>query len=104
MEDIRSRGARVIIGDFYAISARHIICEAYHLDMTQEYGYVWFLPGWFDDEWYDIDKLRNKSRDKERQEMNQGDNSTGEGDKPAPEAPSLPDCTTDQMVGSTFHF
>ena len=26
--------------------------------MTQSNGYVWFLPGWFKDRWYDIDYLR----------------------------------------------
>ena len=32
--------------------------QAYTLGMTQANGYVWFLPGWFKDRWYDIDYLR----------------------------------------------
>jgi hypothetical protein len=27
--------------------------------MTQEQGYVWFLPGWYRENWYDIDHLRS---------------------------------------------
>ena len=26
--------------------------------MTQKQGYVWFLPGWYADDWYDLDMLR----------------------------------------------
>ena len=58
MQDLRDRGAKIIIGEFYASSARLIMCEAYNAKMTQKQGYVWFLPGWFDDKWYDIDGLR----------------------------------------------
>ena len=25
-------------------------------------GYVWFLPGWFKEDWYDIDKLQEKEK------------------------------------------
>ena len=34
------------------------MCEAYKAGMTQREGYVWLLPGWFEDNWYDIDGLR----------------------------------------------
>jgi len=26
--------------------------------MTQRNGFVWFLPGWFRADWYDVDELR----------------------------------------------
>ena len=64
LQDLKDRGAKIIIGEFYASSARLIMCEAYKAKMTQEQGYVWFLPGWFDDGWYDIDgfrKMKNKT-------------------------------------------
>ena len=31
-----------------------------HLWLAQ--GYVWFLPGWFKEDWYDIDKLQEKEK------------------------------------------
>ena len=44
-------------------AARHIMCEAYKAKMTQKQGFVWFLPGWFEKDWYDIDSLaKNKRR------------------------------------------
>merc|ERR1712098_79135 len=58
LQDLKERGAKIIIGEFYASSARQIMCAAYKEKMTQKEGYVWFLPGWFDDKWYDIDQLR----------------------------------------------
>jgi len=58
LQDLKDRGAKIIIGEFYASSARLIMCEAFKAKMTQKQGYVWFLPGWFDDKWYDIDGLR----------------------------------------------
>ena len=39
-------------------AARHVMCEAYKLGMTQREGYVWFLPGWFKENWFDTDVLR----------------------------------------------
>ena len=40
------------------VPARHVMCAAYKMNMTQKEGYVWFLPGWFKERWYDIDLLR----------------------------------------------
>ena len=34
------------------------MCEAYKAKMTQSQSYVWFLPGWFNKNWYDIDSLK----------------------------------------------
>ena len=46
LQDLKERGAKIIIGEFYASSARQIMCAAYKERMTQREGYVWFLPGW----------------------------------------------------------
>jgi hypothetical protein len=34
------------------------MCQAYRMGMTQREGFVWFLPEWFQDDWYNIDKLK----------------------------------------------
>ena len=47
------------LGDRVEQSARHVICEAQRLGMTQENGFVWFLPGWFGESWFDVDNLKN---------------------------------------------
>lgn len=78
---MKERGARILIGEFYETSARHILCEAQKQGMTQAQGYVWFLPTWFQHDWYDIDTLRDDG-------MKKG--------KISPD--SLPNCTTAQMV------
>ena len=52
------RGARIIIGEFFERAARVTMCEAYKQGMTQRQGYVWFLPGWYHANWYDVDSLR----------------------------------------------
>ena len=36
------------------------MCQAWHSSMTQAQGYVWLLPGWYRDNWFDIDLLREK--------------------------------------------
>ncbi|KAG8195614.1 hypothetical protein JTE90_017911 [Oedothorax gibbosus] len=51
--------ARIIVGMFYVAAARKVICEAYKQGV---YGrqYVWFLIGWYEDDWYTyIDKSHN---------------------------------------------
>ena len=50
----------MIIADFYEPAARHIMCQAYRLDMTQAQGYVWFIPGWYREGWYDLDLMKRK--------------------------------------------
>ena len=75
LKDLKSRGARVIIGEFFEHAARSVMCEAYKLGMTQVNGFVWFLPGWYQNNWYDLDVLRSEK----------------------PNA-KFPDCTTSQMV------
>ena len=38
LKDLKERGAKVIIADFYEPAARHIMCQAYRLEMTQAQG------------------------------------------------------------------
>ena len=38
LRDLKERGAKVIIADFYEPAARHIMCQAYRLEMTQAQG------------------------------------------------------------------
>ena len=60
LEDLKVRGARIIIGDFYEDVARRVMCQAWNSSMTQAQGYVWILPGWYKDDWFNIDRLREK--------------------------------------------
>ena len=75
-------------------AARNIICEAYKQKMTQKQGYVWFLPGWYADDWYDLDMLRQDDTN----------NLTYNGDGTNIEESTLnmdtflPNCTTAEMV------
>lgn len=55
---------KIIIGDFYANKAREVMCQAYHLNMTARHGYVWFLPRWFNTDWYNMSLHIRKDRTK----------------------------------------
>jgi len=90
LEDLKERGAKVIIADFYEPAARHIMCQAYKLSMTQAQGYVWFLPGWYKEGWYDLDNLKGKPN------YNEDNTSDEEVGLTALKYP--PDCTTSQML------
>ena len=54
------------------------MCEAFKQGMTQRQGYVWFLPGWYAQDWYDVDAMRARMRGEEDEFM--------------------PNCTTSQMI------
>ncbi|XP_012229636.1 uncharacterized isoform X1 [Linepithema humile] len=55
LQDLKDKRARIIIADVYNEVARQVMCEAYKLDMTATQGYVWFLPLWLRQQWYDTD-------------------------------------------------
>ncbi|TRY61846.1 hypothetical protein TCAL_10559 [Tigriopus californicus] len=76
LKDLKERGARIIIGEFFERAARVIMCEAFKQGMTQRQGYVWFLPGWYHNDWFDVDVLREEGYDDE----------------------FMPNCTTAQMI------
>lgn len=44
-----------MIADVVDEVARQVMCEAYKLEMTAVQGYVWFLPMWLNDTWYNTD-------------------------------------------------
>ena len=68
LEDLKTRGARIILGEFYPGTALHVMCTALRLGMTQKEGYVWLLPGWFQKDWYDLDKHRVNKQNKGEKE------------------------------------
>ena len=76
--DLKERGARIIIGEFFERAGRIIMCEAFKQGMTQKQGYVWFLPGWYSHDWYDVDSLRASGRE------------------------FMPNCTTKDMIEVSF--
>ena len=46
MKDLKEKGAKVILADFYEPAARHIMCQAYKLSMTQaEVSCDWWRAG-----------------------------------------------------------
>lgn len=51
VKSLARQDARIIIGMFYGGAARKVMCEAYKQGL---YGkqYVWFLIGWYEDDWY----------------------------------------------------
>ncbi|EFA03677.1 hypothetical protein TcasGA2_TC013779 [Tribolium castaneum] len=55
LEDLKHKNARIIILDVIDSIARTVMCEAYQMKMTSADGYVWFLPTWLNETWYDTD-------------------------------------------------
>jgi gamma-aminobutyric acid type B receptor len=51
VRSLARQDARIIVGMFYKDAARKVMCEAYKQNL---YGkqYVWFLIGWYEDNWY----------------------------------------------------
>uniref|UniRef100_A0A1B0CTX3 G-protein coupled receptors family 3 profile domain-containing protein n=2 Tax=Lutzomyia longipalpis TaxID=7200 RepID=A0A1B0CTX3_LUTLO len=52
VRNLRRQDARIIVGLFYVVAARRVLCEMYK---QQLYGraYVWFFIGWYEDNWYE---------------------------------------------------
>lgn len=63
--DLRSKNVKIIIADFYMPAARAVMCEAYRQRMTSHQGYVWFLPSWYPNDWWDVDYYNSSPRPKE---------------------------------------
>ncbi|XP_025836019.1 gamma-aminobutyric acid type B receptor subunit 1 isoform X2 [Agrilus planipennis] len=51
VRNLRRQDARIIVGLFYVVAARKVLCEVYK---QQLYGrsYVWFFIGWYEDDWF----------------------------------------------------
>ena len=72
--------------------------------MTQKQGYVWFLPGWYEDRWYDIDHLKSSKNNhngtwNSTYSLFAADNKKTTIDYDTySNVGKLPDCTTEQML------
>jgi len=51
VKSLARQGARIIVGIFYGAEARKVMCEAYKQGLYGKH-YVWFLIGWYEDNWY----------------------------------------------------
>ncbi|XP_063700484.1 gamma-aminobutyric acid type B receptor subunit 1 [Culicoides brevitarsis] len=53
VRNLRRQDARIIVGLFYVVAARRVLCEVYK---QQLYGsaYVWFFIGWYEDNWFEV--------------------------------------------------
>ncbi|OUC43318.1 hypothetical protein D917_09834, partial [Trichinella nativa] len=51
VRSLKRQDARIFVGLFYEKEARKVFCEVYKQKL---YGrkYVWFLIGWYPDDWY----------------------------------------------------
>ncbi|WAR11683.1 IGF1R-like protein, partial [Mya arenaria] len=58
--DLRAQNVRVIIADFFVFAARAVMCEAWRQRMTAHEGYVWFLPAWYAEDWWDVDYYNSR--------------------------------------------
>uniref|UniRef100_A0A6G1S9V3 Gamma-aminobutyric acid type B receptor subunit 2 n=1 Tax=Aceria tosichella TaxID=561515 RepID=A0A6G1S9V3_9ACAR len=51
MDNLKRADPRIIVGMFYKQQARRVMCEAYKRGLYGE-KYVWFLIGWYEDDWW----------------------------------------------------
>ncbi|XP_032231213.2 receptor-type guanylate cyclase gcy-2-like [Nematostella vectensis] len=61
LRSLKRLNVRVIIGNLFEGLARVVVCEAYKQGMTPQNGYVWFLPFWLTDDWWNNKISFNKS-------------------------------------------
>ncbi|KAK3086705.1 hypothetical protein FSP39_022204 [Pinctada imbricata] len=64
-EDLRNQKVKIIIADLFVPAARAIMCQAYRQRMTAHEGYVWFLPSWYSNNWWDVDLHNKQTQNKE---------------------------------------
>lgn len=59
VRNLRRQDARIIVGLFYVVAARRVLCEMYKQGL---YGssYVWFFIGWYEDNWYEANLAQEK--------------------------------------------
>ncbi|KAL5289009.1 GABBR1 family protein [Megaselia abdita] len=67
VRNLRRQDARIIVGLFYVVAARRVLCEMFK---QQLYGraHVWFFIGWYEDNWYEAN-LENENISCTKEEM-----------------------------------
>ncbi|XP_012146878.1 gamma-aminobutyric acid type B receptor subunit 1 isoform X2 [Megachile rotundata] len=53
VRNLRRQDARIIVGLFYVVAARRVLCELYHQNLYGK-SYVWFFIGWYEDNWFEV--------------------------------------------------
>nr|XP_034841362.1 gamma-aminobutyric acid type B receptor subunit 1 [Maniola hyperantus] len=57
VRNLRRQDARVIVGLFYVVAARRVLCEVYKHKLYGK-SYVWFFIGWYEDNWFETNLER----------------------------------------------
>jgi len=59
VRNLDRQDARIIVGLFYVVAARRVLCEMYK---QQLYGpkFIWFFIGWYEDNWYEANLAQEK--------------------------------------------
>lgn len=53
VRNLRRQDARIIVGLFYVVAARRVLCELYRHNLYGK-SYVWFFIGWYEDNWFEV--------------------------------------------------
>ncbi|KAK2584146.1 hypothetical protein KPH14_006578 [Odynerus spinipes] len=53
VRNLRRQDARIIVGLFYVVAARRVLCELFHQNLYGK-SYVWFFIGWYEDNWFEV--------------------------------------------------
>ncbi|PSN34239.1 Gamma-aminobutyric acid type B receptor subunit 1 [Blattella germanica] len=53
VRNLRRQDARIIVGLFYVVAARRVLCEMYKQNIYGK-SYVWFFIGWYEDNWFEV--------------------------------------------------
>nr|QRN45425.1 metabotropic GABA-B receptor subtype 1 [Carausius morosus] len=53
VRNLRRQDARIIVGLFYVVAARKVLCEMYKQHLFGK-SYVWFFIGWYEDNWFEV--------------------------------------------------
>uniref|UniRef100_A0A8D8WDP6 Gamma-aminobutyric acid type B receptor subunit 1 n=1 Tax=Cacopsylla melanoneura TaxID=428564 RepID=A0A8D8WDP6_9HEMI len=53
VRNLKRQDARIIVGLFYVVAARRVLCEMYTQKLFGK-SYVWFFIGWYEDNWFEI--------------------------------------------------
>ncbi|KAL1138797.1 hypothetical protein AAG570_008859, partial [Ranatra chinensis] len=53
VRNLRRQDARIIVGLFYVVAARRVLCEMFKQELYGK-SYVWFFIGWYEDNWFEV--------------------------------------------------